>query len=155
MIHNFHGMRKIKPSDKLLVQLQELNRETAKGNVEWEILYSTTEYNQLAEKKTRTIEGETYTVDECFVSYFTHYYPTDFLLITYEEILTGPTETKTTNLVFQPPLGIRYLDLDALASYAIDADQILIYQIHQLWTTILERKKNQAPEIHLEAETRI
>lgn len=154
MIHNIHSAHKLKTSDKLLQQLQELTKETVAGKVNWEILCSTTEYNDEKEKQTKEIDGKTVTIDECFVSYFTRYFGNDFLMITYEQIENVGEEKQSLNLVFMPPLGIRYFDINALAPYAVEADQVLTYHIHQLWLNILERKKNGGEEIALEVEAR-
>ena len=56
---------------------------------------------------------------------------------------------KSENLIFLPPLGIRFFDLDTLAPYAVKADQMLIYDIHMLWLSILEqyRKNPQSANI--------
>ncbi len=35
---------------------------------------------------------------------------------------------KSCNLIFLPPLGIRFFDVDVLAPYAVEADQMLIYR---------------------------
>ena len=60
----------------------------------------------------------------------------------------------STNLVFLPPLGIRYFDINTLMNYAVEADQMLIYQIHMLWLLILEKCKEDSDQIKLDVDER-
>ena len=65
----------------------------------------------------------------------------EFLLVSYEQIYTCGEKKKSCNLIFLPPLGIRFFDVDVLAPYAVEADQMLIYEVHMLWLTVLEQYK--------------
>lgn len=61
---------------------------------------------------------------------------------------------KSTNMVFLPPLGIRYFDIHTLLPYAVEADQMLTYQIHMLWLMLLELQKTQPQRVYFEATER-
>ena len=94
-------------------------------------------------------DGVDWIVDECFVSYYCTHQDKEFLMITYEKLYSNGENKKSENLIFLPPLGIRFFDLDTLAPYAVKADQMLIYDIHMLWLSILEqyRKNSQSANI--------
>ena len=78
----------------------------------------------------------------------------DFLLITYEQIFTCGQKKKSCNLLFMPPMGIRFYDVDTLAPYAVKADQMLTYEAHMLWLTILEKCKDKSERIKLDVSPR-
>lgn len=61
---------------------------------------------------------------------------------------------KSTNIVFLPPLGIRYFDIHTLLPYAVEADQMLTYQIHMLWLMLLELQKTQPQRVDFDATER-
>lgn len=61
---------------------------------------------------------------------------------------------KSTNMVFLPPLGIRYFDIHTLLPYAVEADQMLTYQIHMLWLMLLELQKTQPQRVDFDATER-
>jgi hypothetical protein len=50
--------------------------------------------------------------------------------------------------VFLPPLGIRFFDVDILAPYAVETNQMLLYEIHLLWQTVLDLYKKDPETIH-------
>jgi gamma-glutamylcysteine synthetase len=75
-------------------------------------------------------------------------------MISYEMIHSRDEKKKTTNLIFLPPLGIRYFDIHALLPYAVEADQMLTYQVHMLWLAILEQKKANPDAVKLEVDER-
>ena len=56
--------------------------------------------------------------------------------------------------MFLPPLGLRFFDLDRLAEYAVNTNQILIYDIHMLWLTIMEKYKKNKELVRLEVTAR-
>lgn len=85
-------------------------------------------------------------IDECFVSYHCMDQEKEFLLVSYEQIYTCGEKKKSCNLIFLPPLGIRFFDVDVLAPYAVEADQMLIYEVHMLWLTVLEQYKKRSTE---------
>lgn len=133
----------MRKEDELQHKMSDLLKETQAGRLVWDLQLKTTEYSDAAEKQTQEIDGETWTVDECFVSYHCLYRGGEFLMITYERICTNGPKSHSTNLIFLPPLGIRVFDLDRLAPYAVSANQLLTYSVHMLWLALLaEYKKN-------------
>ena len=139
----------MKKEEELLRSVTELIKETQSGHKFWEIQCQTTEYKDPAEKQVEKEDGIDWTVDECFVSYHCTHQDKEFLMITYEKLYANGETRKSENLIFLPPLGIRFFDLDTLAPYAVKADQMLIYDIHMLWLSILEqyRKNPQSANI--------
>ena len=100
-------------------------------------------------------DGVFWTVDECYVSYHCEFKGKEFLMITYEMINTSADEVKTTNLVFMPPLGIRYFDINTLLPYAVETNNMLTYQIRTLWETLLAMYKANPASVKLDASERI
>jgi hypothetical protein len=140
---------------ELLRKLPELVKETNAGRIFWDVECQTTEYNATEQKPVVTEEdGNEWTVDECYVSYHCEYKGEEFLMISYEMIHSRDEKKKTTNLIFLPPLGIRYFDLHSLLPYAVEADQMLTYQVHMLWLAILEQKKANPDAVKLEVDER-
>ena len=139
----------MKKEAELLRSVTELIKETQSGHKFWDIQWQTTEYKDPAEKQVEKEDGIDWTVDECFVSYHCTHQDKEFLMITYEKLYANGETRKSENLIFLPPLGIRFFDLDTLAPYAVKADQMLIYNIHMLWLSILEqyRKNPQSANI--------
>ncbi len=135
-------------------ELRELTKLTRQGRQNWEVIVSTTEYNDSQEKPTVNEDGVTWEVDECYVSYHTTYKGEEFLLISYEMLHKSENQQRSTNLIFLPPLGIRYFDIHTLLPYSIEADQILAYEVHQLWETILSEKKKGSSMISLDVSPR-
>lgn len=135
--------RLMKSEKQLIKELTEIIKDTSKGKVKWKVQGQTTEYNELSLKPTVVEDGITWVVDECYISFECKYKGEDFVLITYEMIHTSDEQKKTTNLVFLPPLGVRYFDLRTLLPYSIEASQILTFEIHNLWMMLLDMyKKN-------------
>jgi hypothetical protein len=140
---------------ELLRKLPELVKETNAGRIFWDVECQTTEYNAKEQKPVVTEEdGNEWTVDECYVSYHCEYKGSEFLMISYEMIHSRDEKKKTTNLIFLPPLGIRYFDIHSLLPYAVEADQMLTYQVHMLWLAILEQKKANPDAVNLEVDER-
>jgi hypothetical protein len=140
---------------ELLHKLPELVKDTKAGKIFWDVECQTTEYNPKEDKPLVTEEdGTLWTVDECFVSYHCSFKGEEFLMVTYEMIHSRDDKKKTTNLIFLPPLGVRYFDIHSLLPYAVEADQILIYQVHVLWLAILELKKSDPDAVQLDADER-
>ena len=75
-------------------------------------------------------------------------------MISYEMIHTAGDKKNTTNLVFLPPLGIRYFDINVLMPYAVEADSVLLYEVNQLWLTLLEMHKGHSEHVVLDASPR-
>lgn len=144
----------MKKSAKLLKKLPDLVKETKENKLQWKIEFQTTEYNDPSEKPTEQIDGKDWLLDECFVSYHCEYKGKDFLLITYEQIASFEDKKKSYNLAFVPPLGNRFFDVDLLAPYAVELDQMLAYEIHMLWLTILEKLKEHSKNITIDVSPR-
>ena len=141
--------------EELAKLLTDMVRDTKIGKIHWDIKCQTTEYNDLKDKPTEEIDGEIWTVDECYVSYYCEYKGKEFLMITYEMIHSAFRKQKTTNLIFLPPLGIRYFDIHTLLPYAVETSQILIYQVHSLWEILLEKYKKNPESVSLDVSRRV
>lgn len=144
----------MKKSAELLKKLPDLVKETKENKLQWKIEFQTTEYNDPSEKPTEQIDGKDWLLDECFVSYHCEYKGKEFLLITYEQIASFDDKKKSYNLAFVPPLGNRFFDVDLLAPYAVELDQMLAYEIHMLWLTILEKLKEHSKNITIDVSPR-
>lgn len=144
----------MKKEEELLRDLTELIRETQEGKVLWDIQYQTSEYNDSASKPAEDENGKKWSVDECFVSYHCPYHDKEFLMISYEQFYTCGEKQKSCNLIFLPPAGVRFFDVDVLASYAVHTDQMLIYSVHMLWLAILEACKKNPESVKLEVTRR-
>lgn len=144
----------MKKSAELLKKLPDLVKETKENKLQWKIEFQTTEYNDPSEKPTEQIDGKDWLLDECFVSYHCEYKGKEFLLITYEQIASFEDKKKSYNLAFVPPLGNRFFDVDLLAPYAVELDQMLAYEIHMLWLTILEKLKGHSKNITIDVSPR-
>ena len=127
----------MKKEDELLKELTDMVKETKKGQIKWKLSCQTTEYNDEAVKPTVTEDGITWTVDECYVSYECTY-----------------KGRQTTNLVFLPPLGIRYFDISTLLPYSVPASNVLTYEIHTLWLLLLEMYKSDNTSVELDVSSR-
>lgn len=141
-------------TNELLRTLSEMIKATKAGKLQWDLKCSTTEYNAPEDKPVVVEEGISWTVDECYVSFHCEYKGKEFLLITYEMIHSAGEKKRTTNLVFLPPLGIRYFDINVLMDYAIEADQMIVYEIHQLWMTLIEEYQKNQGKIRLDIDKR-
>lgn len=144
----------MKKETELMRELTELTKETKEGKLHWDVQYQTTEYNDPAGKPVEEEKGEKWIVDECFVSYHCLRRDKEFLMITYEQFYTCGQKKKSCNLIFLPPDGIRFFDVDVLAPYAVKADQMLVYEAHMLWLTILEAYKENQELVKLEVTPR-
>ena len=104
--------------EELFKQLVDMEKDTKFGRIHWDIKCQTTEYNDASSKPQIEEDGIFWTVDEVYVSYHCEYKGKEFLMITYEMIHTAGDAVKTTNMVFLPPLGIRYFDINTLLPYS-------------------------------------
>ena len=128
----------MKRPEELSHMLTEMYNDTKDGKIHWNISVQTTENNEVSEKPVEVEDGVSWTIDECYVSYYCKYKGQDFLMITYEMIKTAGDKVHTTNMIFLPPLGIRVFQLPMLLPYAVQASGVLANQIHNLWE--LDRK---------------
>ncbi len=136
----------------LAKKISELIKATSKKTIMWEVNVSTTEYNK--EKTIIKDDNKDWIVDEIFVSYKCEYQGEEFLLITYEMVHSSGDNIRTTNLVFLPPLGIRFFDLPTLLPYAIQTDNMLSYEIHSLWSMLLDMMKKDKNSVKFEIDER-
>ncbi len=145
----------MKKTEELVKQLTEMTKDTKAGKIHWDLECQTTEYNDAEHKPQVEEDGLFWTVDECYVSYHCEYKGKEFLMISYEMIHTAADKVKTTNLVFLPPLGVRYFDIHTLLPYSIEASQVLTYQIHALWTMLLDMYKANPDSVALNVSERV
>ena len=145
----------MKKEAELVKQLTDMVKDTKLGKIKWEVKCQTTEYNDKASKPQVEEEGVLWTVDECYVSYYCEYKGAEFLMITYEMIHTSDSATKTTNLVFMPPLGIRYFDVNTLLPYAVETTNMLTYQVQNLWKMLLDMYKANPESVKLDVSDRV
>lgn len=131
--------------EELLQTLMKMQKETKDGTLNWRLDVQTTEGN---EKKYTVEEDEkTWMVDECYVSYHCTYRGKEFCLISYEMIKTSGREIHTSNYLFLPPLGVRLFSLETLLPHSIEADAVLVSQVHMLWELLMELVKKQSPQV--------
>ena len=76
-------------------------------------------------------------------------------MITYEMLHTAGDKVKTTNLVFLPPLGVRYFDIHTLLPYSVETTQMLTYQVHALWTLLLDMRKANQESVTMDVSERV
>lgn len=133
-------------------KLSDLMKATSQGKIKWEVNVSTTEYND--KKQIITENNEEWTVDEIYVSYKCEYQGEEFLLISYEMIHSCGDKKQSTNLIFLPPLGIRYFDLATLLPYTVEADNMLTYEVHSLWVMLLDMFKQKNDLVKLDIDER-
>lgn len=145
----------MKREDELLKQLMDMTKDTKSGKLRWEVQCQTTEYNNPEKKPQVDEEGVLWTVDECYVSYHCEYKGKEFLMITYEMLHTAGDKVKSTNLIFLPPLGIRYFDIHTLLPYAIETNNMLSYQVQTLWNMLLDMYKANPKSVVLDVSERV
>lgn len=144
----------MKKEEELLRNLNSLIKETQAGALVWDVLCQTTEYDDSETKPTEESEEGLWIIDECFVCYHCVHGGQEFLMITYEKISTCGEKQKSHNMIFLPPLGNRYFSLELLAPYAVQAEQMLVYDVHLLWMSILEQYRSNPERITLEVTRR-
>ena len=145
----------MKREEELVKQLTEMVKDTKAGKIHWNVICQTTEYNDKDTKPTVNEDGTEWIVDECYVSYHCEYKGKEFLMITYEMLHTAGDKVKSTNLVFLPPLGVRYFDIHTLLPYSVEASQMLTYQVHSLWTMLLEMYKANPESVSMDVSERV
>ena len=122
----------MKRPEELSHMLTEMYNDTKDGIIHWNISVQTTENNEVSEKPVEVEDGVSWTIDECYVSYYCKYKGQDFLMI------------------FLPPLGIRVFQLPMLLPYAVQASGVLANQIHNLWELLLAMKKSDPESVFME-----
>lgn len=136
--------------EELGKRIAELIAETKEGRVRWSVEVQTTEANDASEKPKEVENGVEWTIDECYVSYYCKYKDRDFCMITYELIKTAGEKVTSSNMVFFPPLGVRYFDLRTLLPHSVETSAVLLEQIHQLWVLLLDMYKVDRGSIYLD-----
>ncbi|MBO5303912.1 MAG: hypothetical protein J6A92_07670 [Lachnospiraceae bacterium] len=131
--------------EELTQTIMKMCKDTQEGKLSWRIDVQTTEGNE--KKYVVSEDGMDWTVDECYVSYLCKYRGQEFCLITYELIKTADKQVKTNNYVFLPPLGVRRFSLQTLLHHSIDADAMMVSQIHALWEVIMGLVKVKSPQV--------
>ena len=140
--------------EELCRKLTEMIAETKAQKLSWRLEVQTTEGNDVSEKPIEEEHGTKWTIDECYVSYYCKYKGKDFCLITYEMLKTanrsiGEQKVKSSNMVFLPPLGMRFFDIHALLPYSIEVSNVLLDAIHRLWVMLLDMYKVDKGSIYL------
>ena len=136
--------------EEMSKKIAELITETKAGKIRWSVEVQTTEANDITEKPKEVENGIEWMIDECYVSYYCKYRDKDFCMITYELIKTAGDKIASSNMVFLPPLGIRYFDLRTLLPHSVETSAVLLDQIHQLWVMLLDMYKVDKGSIYLD-----
>ncbi len=123
--------------------LEEMIQETKKGHLNWLIELQSTDGLSPSLKHRITEDEKEWVVDECFISFNCKFHGKDYLMITYEHIKQHEDQVRSDNLIFMPPLNVRYFDVGILSPYIVDADAVLLDKFHQLWMLMLESSKNK------------
>lgn len=140
----------MKKQEELSRELAELITETKEGRIRWNLQVQTTEANPMSEKPMENEDGIEWAIDECYVSYYCQYKGKEFCMITYEMIKTSEDKVVSSNMVFCPPLGVRFFDLHTLLPYSVETSAVLLDQIHQLWVMILDMYKTDKGSVYLD-----
>lgn len=136
--------------EELGKKIAELMTETKTGKIRWSVEVQTTEANDISEKPKEVENGVEWTIDECYVSYYCKYRDREFCMITYELIKTAGDKVTSSNMVFLPPLGVRYFDLRTLLPHSVETSAVLLDQIHHLWVLLLDMYKVDKGSIYLD-----
>lgn len=139
----------MKKQEELFRELSDMMKETKEGRLRWKVEVQTTEYNDTSEKPVEQEDGKKWTIDECYVSFSCSYRGREFCMITYELMKSAEGHTVSSNMVFLPPLSMRYFDLHTLASYSVETSSVLLEQIHKLWEMLLGMYKADPESVAL------
>lgn len=139
----------MKKPEELSKLLNELQKETKDGKIQWTVHMQTTEHNPQSEKPVEEEDGVKWTIDECYVSYYCKYKGEEFLMITYEMLKTSGDKISSMNMIFLPPTGIRVFNLNVLLPYSIETSSVLANQAHNLWELLFGMYKNKKNNINL------
>lgn len=142
--------RGIMRQEELSRRISELITETKAGKLRWRVEVQTTEANDITEKPKEVENGVEWTIDECYVSYYCKCRDKEFCMITYELIKTAGDRVASSNMVFLPPLGVRYFDLRTLLPHSVETSAVLLEHIHQLWVMLLDMYKVDKGSIYLD-----
>jgi hypothetical protein len=78
----------MKRPEELSHMLTEMYNDTKDGKIRWNLSVQTTENNEVSEKPVEVEDGVSWTIDECYVSYYCKYKGQDFLMYGTSSILT-------------------------------------------------------------------
>ncbi len=123
--------------------LEELIQETKKGRINWQIELQSTDGLSDSVKNRVTEDDKEWIVDECFISFYCKHHGKDYLMITYEHIKRHDGQVRSDNLIFMPPLNVRYFDVGILSPYIVDANAVLLDKFHQLWMLVMDSYKKK------------
>ncbi len=138
----------IKPTS-LAITLDEMINETKRGRLDWRLELQSTDELDDSVKHRITEDEKEWIVDECFISFNCKFRGKDYLMITYEHIKRHKDLVRSDNLIFLPPLDVRYFDVGILSPYIIDADAVLLDRFHQLWMLLIELQKKQDAHVSI------
>lgn len=144
----------MKRQEELNRMLTDLIRATREQKIRWSVEVETTEANDPEQKPVEKEDGVPWTVDECYVSYYCKYKGREFCMITYELIKTSGERVLSGNMVFLPPLGVRYFDLHTLLPYSVDTSKVLLDQVHRLFMMLLDIHKADPAGIYFDIRPR-
>lgn len=134
---------------QLAATLDEMMKETKRGSLNWKMMIETTDDLDASLKEKVTIDDTEWIVDECFVEYQCTYHRQEFCMISYEHVLTCGDRTQMTCMIYLPPLGMRYFDIERLAPYAIVADAYVSNHVHQLWDMLMALYRTDNSRVQL------
>lgn len=123
--------------------LDEMIRETKKGHINWQLELQSTDGLEDSLKQRITEDDKEWIVDECFISFYCVFHGKQQLMITYEHIKRHNDQVRSNNLIFLPPLNVRFFDVGILSPYIIDANAVLLDRFHQLWMLLIGAYKNR------------
>lgn len=139
----------MKKQEELSRELTELIHATKEGKVRWSVEVQTTEGNDPLEKPVEEEDGVSWTLDECYISFFCKHREKDFCMVTYELLKNTDGRTVSSNMVFLPPLGMRFFDLHTLLPFSVDTSAVLLEQIHNLWVLLMDMHRVDKGSIYL------
>ena len=99
---------------QLANSLDDMMKDTKRGHLSWSMQIETTDDLDASLKEKLEKDGVEWLVDECFVEYACTWKGRDFCMISYEHILTHDDQTRTTCVIYHPPLGLRFIDVAEL-----------------------------------------
>ena len=119
----------MKRPEELSHMLTEMYNDTKDGKIHWNISVQTTENNEVSEKPVEVEDGVSWTIDECYVSYYCKYKGQDFLMITYEMIKTAGDKVHTIKLLLIFPTLLHPDTVTTIGFLPITDHQICIFRI--------------------------
>jgi hypothetical protein len=138
-------------ADNLCVILDDMLKDTVNRKIKWRVEIATSEYQDQEDKPVVEADGTTWTVDECYVAYSCEFRGDEFSMISYENMECSGETSRTTNLIFLPPIAMRMFHLDELAPYALEATAPLIERVHRLWELLLKMYRTDSNSVIIDA----